>query len=200
MDTGGSAIALGWREISTASARFTSFGARRIRHWRPSRRRSRSTGTKGICAGQAGGLTNIGNIYLDEGRLDSAHFLFFRRPGRPRATSRRRGPRNPASADWTNLPAAGRSRGGAGRLPRGAFYTSGARETEAQAETLDRMARIFFSRGRLDSALVAYQAGLALYRRYDSHPGKRAQALDHIGDVHLYQGRWIRRCPPLRRR
>jgi len=26
--------------------------------------------------GQAGGLTNIGNIHLDEGRLDSAHFYF----------------------------------------------------------------------------------------------------------------------------
>ena len=80
---------------------------------------------EGYLRGQAGGLTNIGNIHLDEGRLDSAHFYFSAGLAVLERLADDAAPRNSASADWTNLPAAGRSRSGVGRLPRGAFYTSG---------------------------------------------------------------------------
>ena len=59
---------------------------------------------------------------------------------------------------------------------------------DGQAETRDRMARIFFQQGRLDSVLSAYQSALEIYVVH-GHPRGRAVQSSKIGQVLQKQGR-----------
>ena len=150
--------------------------------------------------GQAGGLTNIGNIHLDEGRLDSAHFYF--------------------SAGLAILERLADDAARAIQLARiGQIYQrqddleaalvayrealaihQAQEKTEAQAETHDRMARIFFQQA------VWIRHCLRTKRRSRSIGGMiatRASGRRHWTTLAMcicIRVVWIRHCLPLKRR